>query len=188
MDCLTPKDGSIQCWEMSGTTHPVTCNILEEWKSHQRLLSITHHISTFLSPSSLIIYTVVSLCNRYVTNTPNKLIYILSPISCTLNVLQTLTSLIFWFQFFHTYFRLFPHIARVDAAYKLLKSSHSAKVHYFVYFLPLFWLQFCRHFLTLPRVLMPRPSLPSLFFLLTIIYDGYKLYWHSQCSFGHPFC
>jgi len=110
LDCLTPKDGSIQCWEMSGNTHPVTCNILEDWKSYQRLLSITHHISTFLSPSSLIIYTVASLCSRYVTTTPNKRIYILSLISSTLNVLQTLASLIFWFKFFHTYSRFFPHI------------------------------------------------------------------------------
>lgn len=127
MDCLTPKDGSIKCWEMSGTTHPTSCNILEDWKSYQPLLSITHHISTSLSLLSLIIYTIVSFCSRYVTTTPTKLIYILSFISSTLNVLQTLTSLIFWFKFFHTFFRFFPHI--IYAAYKLLRSSHSVKVH-----------------------------------------------------------
>lgn len=175
LDCLTSKYGSIQCWKMSGITHPVTCNNLEARKSYQRLLSITHHISTFLSPSTLIIYTVVSLCSRYATTTRMKLIYILSPISSTLNELQTLASLIFCFKFFHTYFHFFPHIIRVYAAYKLLKSSHPAKVHQFVYFLPLFWLQFCRHFVTLPNVIMPRPSLTSLFFSLTIFQDGYKL-------------
>ena len=123
--CLTVKDGSIQRLEMSATAHPMICNIPEDLNTYHRLLTITHYIFTSLCLSLIIIHTTVSLCSQYVSTIPSKLIYILSLISSTLNVLQTLASLIFSLKFFHTFFRFLPHI--IDAAYKLLQTSHFLK-------------------------------------------------------------
>jgi len=165
--CLTLKDGSIQYLEMSTTTHPMICNIPEDLNSYQRLLSITHNISKSLCLSPIVINTRVSLCSQYVTATPNKFVYIVSyqlhtQCAAHIGILNIFVDILqYIFSFPSTYHICCAQTVQIFTLYQSLSVC--------LLLLPLLRLQICRNFLTLSRVLMSRPSLPSLFFIINNI-------------------